>query len=273
MRLHTLMYHDVVADGQFDASGFPGPGPARYKIDWELFVEHLDRIGGRVSAAPLRGDEILTGRTPEGWAITSDDGGESSLRMGEELARRGWSAHFFITTGRIDHPGFVSSEAVQRLDAMGHVIGSHSRTHPRRLSACSPDELLEEWRSSVEHLADLLHRPVVTASVPGGYHSIGVTRAAAAAGIRMLFTSEPIDRARPTGDCLVAGRFAVHSGTPAKTVAAAASGVGVVWRRQRAGWNARKAIKVVGGEAYIKARSALLARSWSGRSHDGEHGR
>jgi peptidoglycan/xylan/chitin deacetylase (PgdA/CDA1 family) len=259
MKLQTLMYHDVVEHGRFDASGFPGAGPARYKLGWSAFVDQLDRIGELTGQPPATAEDILAGRAAGRWAITVDDGGESSLRMGQELSRRGWSGMFFVTTGRIGEPAFLAPEAIRELRSMGHELGSHSRSHPPRLSACSPAQILDEWRSSAADLADLLGSPVTTASVPGGYHSRRVVEAAEIAGIRILCTSEPVRTVRRADGCLVLGRFAVHRGVPPQTVAAASRDA-TPWLRQRAGWTARKAAKAVGGEAYIKARAAVLAR-------------
>ena len=44
LRAISLMYHDVVEQESVDASGFPGRGPARYKLDWTLFDRHLGAI-------------------------------------------------------------------------------------------------------------------------------------------------------------------------------------------------------------------------------------
>ena len=45
MRALSLEYHDVVAGEDSDATGFPGPGPASYKIPLAAFEAHLDAIG------------------------------------------------------------------------------------------------------------------------------------------------------------------------------------------------------------------------------------
>jgi len=57
----------------------------------------------------------------------------------------------------------------------------------------------------------------------GGYFSAQVARAAAAAGLTALFTSEPEIRVREVDGCAVLGRFAIRRGNsldyPAKLVA------------------------------------------------------
>lgn len=139
----VLMYHDVV-ERRVDESGFPGAGPARYKLSRAAFAAQLDAIAAATAAPPLS-LETLPARGG-GWALTFDDGGASALPVGEALAERGWTAHFFVTTDRLGTAGFLRPDGVRALGGMGHVIGSHSRTHPARMSALTPDQLLEEWR-------------------------------------------------------------------------------------------------------------------------------
>jgi saccharopine dehydrogenase-like NADP-dependent oxidoreductase len=65
------------------------------------------------------------------------------------------------------------------------------------MSKLSWAELLREWKESCAKLSDILQEPVVTASVADGYYSRKVGKAAAAAGIQVLFTSEPSANGRP----------------------------------------------------------------------------
>ena len=256
----VLMYHDVVR-GDSDASGFPGAGPARYKLEWERFVEHLQALERATPGVPDTVETFLERCAgPGSWSLTFDDGGSSALGIGEELARRRWRAHFFVTTDFIGDPGFLTPGDVRNLSDMGHVIGSHSCSHPTRMSACSPTELRDEWGRSVEVLSELVGRQVTTASVPGGYFASGVATAAAAVGISALYTSEPVRAVRSTNGCLVIGRYAALRGTPASTVVDVALGRPLPWLRRRATWDAAKLAKAIGGELYPKARRAWLAR-------------
>jgi peptidoglycan/xylan/chitin deacetylase (PgdA/CDA1 family) len=260
------MYHDVIRAGHVDASGFPGAGPARYKLEWGRFLEHLDLLERIVARGPDVADRAASGRVPPGsWSLTFDDGGVSALEIGEELARRGWRAHFLIPTDFIDKPGFLGRDDITALGRMGHLIGSHSCSHPARMSSCSWAELMDEWRRSTELLSELLGEKVCLASVPGGYYSTTVVRAAAAAGIATLYTSEPVRTASAIDGCVVIGRYAVVRGTPARTAADVAAGRSLPWLRQRASWNVRKGAKTLGGGLYPKARAAVLKRVGSHR--------
>ncbi|MEK6328276.1 MAG: polysaccharide deacetylase family protein [Actinomycetota bacterium] len=257
-----LAYHDVIGvGGNPDASGFQGPGPARYKLDWDQFNAHLEAIAAATGRAPVLASDLIEGRAgADSWSITFDDGGSSSVTIGEELARRGWPGQFFVVSARVGTPGFLGADGIRALTGMGHVIGTHSVSHPRRMSALPQEELLEEWRGSALALEELVGSPVEIGAVPGGYYSRRVARAAAAAGLTALFTSEPVRAVRRVDGCLVIGRASVHSGTLAARSAELATGRSLPWQRGRLAWDARKVAKAVGGEAYLKLRTAALAR-------------
>jgi peptidoglycan/xylan/chitin deacetylase (PgdA/CDA1 family) len=249
------MYHGVAAeDGPDD--GFPGPGAAAYTLTPARFGEHLAQIAAATGRAPGRADALTEGA----WMLTFDDGAASALEAAEQLAHRSWPGHFFITTDVVGSPGFLDWDEVCALARAGHVIGSHSCSHPDRMAACSWEQLLDEWSRSAAVLAEALGRPVATASVPGGLYSPSVGRAAAAAGFTTLFTSLPRQRLGSIDGCLLVGRYAIRRDTPAEEAAAAAAGRAVAWARQRAAWELRGAVKRVAGAHYERVRRALLAR-------------
>jgi peptidoglycan/xylan/chitin deacetylase (PgdA/CDA1 family) len=255
----ALLYHDIVVAGEEDATGFPGAGPGRYKLEADQFALQLGAIAAAGCAATTAADNLSAGG-PRQLFLTFDDGGISALRIADLLAEHGWKGHFFITTDRVDEPTFVSAPDVRRLRDGGHVIGSHSCSHPERMSRCSWDELVHEWTTSVSRLAEILGEPVTCASVPGGYYSTRVARAAAAAGLTTLFTSEPTTRVSAIDGCRVLGRYMILRGTSTATAVALAAGRLQPRARQVAWWNTKKVAKVVGGDAYVHFRRTVLAR-------------
>jgi peptidoglycan/xylan/chitin deacetylase (PgdA/CDA1 family) len=259
MRTQALIYHDIV-DGDPDQSGFVGAGPARYKLSTERFRAHLDAIGDALNDEPGVVDDLLAGDSDKAtWLLTFDDGGASALAIGEELARRQWRGHFFITTSRTGERGFLTASEIIELGRMGHVIGSHSASHPSRMSSLSEDALREEWRASVGSLADLLGREIRSASVPGGYYTKRVARAAAKAEIAALFTSEPVRTPQRVGECLVVGRLSVRAGTSAVDASRIAAGDPWPWRREWVSWNIRRSAKAVLGKRYDRLRGVVLS--------------
>src|SRR5215467_13271508 len=170
MRAHSIMYHDVVEGGDFASSGFPGEGAHVYKLRREDFERHLDAISAAVSGAAVT--FLASKRNWSGVPVflTFDDGGASALHpTADLLERHGWRGHFFVTTERIGTAGFLSVAEVRELHERGHVVGSHSASHPTRMAVLTRAELDREWRDSTERLAELVGEPVKTASVPGGY--------------------------------------------------------------------------------------------------------
>jgi peptidoglycan/xylan/chitin deacetylase (PgdA/CDA1 family) len=243
----ALMYHDVE----------PG-NPDVYAVTPERFREHLDAIVAAGCGAPARFDALAAGA--DGWAITFDDGGSSALAVGEELARRSWVGHFFIAIDYVGRPQSLDWDGVREVARMGHVIGSHSCSHPDRMADLSWEQLLDEWTRSAAALADALGEPVAAASVPGGLYSAAVGRAAAQAGYTTLFNSLPSQRVRAVDGTRLIGRYAVRRDTGTAEAAAAAAGAGLPWARQAAAWRMRGAVKKVAGRRYESLRRALLAR-------------
>ena len=249
----SIMYHDVVANGDIRSSGFAGAGADIYKLDRDEFARHLDGI----HASPIRTSDEWT--QPRPVFLTFDDGGESAhSNIAPMLEQRGWRGHFFITTDRIGTPGFVQREQIRDLDARGHIIGTHSCSHPARISSCTAAELRHEWEDSSAILAELTGKPITVASVPGGFYSNAVGEAAARAGIRVLFTSEPTTRVAREGDCLLLGRYGVWRGMPPSTSSRLASGAFLPRWRQSVWWQVKKAAKALPGDPYAKLRDALL---------------
>jgi peptidoglycan/xylan/chitin deacetylase (PgdA/CDA1 family) len=260
MKAITLMYHDVVAHDDWDASGFPGADAARYKLDHDSFNDHLRAIADATSVAPttiLELSRAAQAQTP--LLLTFDDGGASACALiADMLEARGWRGHFFVATDYVDTPTFLSRAQLRELHARGHVVGSHSSSHPVRMSRCTWDELLREWRASLALLADTLGARVAVASVPGGYYSQRVAAAAAEAGIETLFTSEPTTTSRTVAGCQVFGRYAIQRGTTARTAAQLAAGRLAPRLQQQFVWQAKKVTKALGGSYYLKLRRALI---------------
>jgi peptidoglycan/xylan/chitin deacetylase (PgdA/CDA1 family) len=259
----ALMYHDVIPAGREDTSGFPGGDAARYKLTPQQFDDHLAAI--RATAAPpagaaVRGRPAAAGQ-PTPLFITFDDGGASAMTIADQLERFGCRGLFFMTAAYVGRPGFLRLGELRELRQRGHVVGSHSYSHPLRMARLPVARIDDEWRRSVEVLGDILGDPVVTASVPGGHQSLVVARMAAAAGIRFLFTSEPVVRTREVDGMRVIGRYVVRRSTSPRVVAAVAAGALTPRLKQLALWELKKVAKAVAGGAYLTMRERLLGRS------------
>jgi peptidoglycan/xylan/chitin deacetylase (PgdA/CDA1 family) len=253
------MYHDVAPRGREDSTGFPGQDAARYKLAPEAFDNHLRAIAERAVHAPVTLDRVDLSAS---LLLTFDDGGVSATEyVADALERRGWRGHFFVTTAYIDRPGFLCRGHIRALRQRGHVVGSHSHTHPLGMGRCNESRQRMEWTRSVALLSDILGEPILAASVPGGHYTDLVGRTALDAGVRFLLTSRPTMQIRSVDGLAIIGRYAVRRATSAATVSAAAAGHEWCWRRQAAAWQLREVCKAFGGPLYRRGRERLLGRS------------
>jgi peptidoglycan/xylan/chitin deacetylase (PgdA/CDA1 family) len=261
----SLLYHDVLPEGaEASSSGFGGADADIYKLGESLFSEHLERIAelgaDRVTALtePTMPRERAS-RAPV--LFTFDDGGvtadEPTARLLEE---RGWRGHFFVVTERLGRKGFLNPSQLVQMRKRGHLIGSHSHTHPAGFSRLSYERMVQEWRQSREILEKILGEPVWSASVPGGFYSREVARAAREAGYRVLFNSEPAAGPTDVDGLLVLGRYGIQHRTSAEAALRLARADRLPLLRQSLTWNAKKPLKKIGGPAW------LVFRRWFFRS-------
>lgn len=258
MRRCALLYHDVVEPGADDGSGFPGGAAARYKLPAEEFARHLDALAAATPGPPARVDAAPPPGAAVPWLLTFDDGGASARAVGERLAERGWPAHFFVTADRVGTRAFLGRDDVRALAALGHLIGSHSCSHPSDMARSPRAAVLAEWARSAAVLGDLVGEPVRVASVPAGSYARHVAEAASEAGLTVLFNSEPVTRARTVEGCLVLGRYTLRRGNSARTAARLAAGAPGARAGQLAAWRAKRAVRRVMGGGYERMRHRLL---------------
>ena len=197
MRQISLMYHDVY----FQSPGESGLAADMYKISVSQFEEHIKRI---CDLKKLVSSSIV---------LTFDDGGSSFYApISQLLDKYSLKGYFFVATDYIGKTGFLSEEQIIDIEKRGHIIGTHSHFHPENISTLSPIEIEFEWVESVRILSRILGHTIQFGSIPNGYQSDIVLNAAAKAGIKELFTSEPLCKERRYKDLTLFGRFVVLSG-------------------------------------------------------------
>ena len=241
----SLLFHDVYLR-QPQESGFTSLAADRYKLPVDRFEAQLDGLVNAEDPAP--------------FVTTFDDGGLSFYTVvADRLDLLGWRGHCLVATDFIGRYGFLNASQIRDLDARGHLIGSHSASHPARFHRCSPDQMYREWRHSREVLEHIVGHAVRTASVPGGFLSRAVARAASDAGIRVLFTSEPITRTHYEGRCAVVGRFAIRHSSDVDLARRLVEPPPFTRWREWAAWNAKSAIKPLLGRSYARVADWLMA--------------
>jgi peptidoglycan/xylan/chitin deacetylase (PgdA/CDA1 family) len=252
MKTVSLLFHDVYeADPR--ESGFASEAADRYKLSVREFDAQLSGL-----------KDVAPGRV----AMTVDDGGVSYYtQVADRLEAHGWRGHCFVSTDFIGARGFLDARQLRELDARGHVIGSHSASHPSRISACTPDAIRREWAGSRRILEDLLGHEVSVGSVPGGYHSRQVARAAREAGLRVLFTSQPTRTVGEEQGCTVIGRFTIRRGDPLDLARRLVLPSPWARRAAWASWNAKGLVKPLLGQSYGRVADWVLAGRTCTRDH------
>lgn len=193
----VLMFHDVISTF-CPISGFQTVGANQYRLDRLAFEKIVDFI------EQLKVDVVYS----------FDDGGVSFLDViAPILEKYNKKGVFCITTSCIGRPGFLSEKQIKTLEAHGHLIASHSHSHPRDISKLSEKEIFEEWSESKRILETIVGKPITIASIPGGAVSKKVINSLFKAGYSEIYTSEPSNIKRRYSKGCVIGRFAIKYST------------------------------------------------------------
>jgi peptidoglycan/xylan/chitin deacetylase (PgdA/CDA1 family) len=255
MQSLVLEYHDVYDGLDPDASGFPGSGPASYKLSTTDFRLHLDAMRSRGLSASLAPGWLEAGGEGRPLFLTFDDGGAGAGGAAADVLEScGWRGHFFLTAGRIGTRGFLDATTIRELRGRGHVIGTHSFSHPTMMGALKRDEILSEWIQSRAVIEDLLGEPVGSGSVPGGYYTRSVGEAASEAGLGILFTSMPKTTVLSVGPCRIFGRYTIRRWTSPLSAARIASGALGPRLSQWAIYTTLNTLRSLAGTRYTKLR-------------------
>ena len=129
--------------------------------------------------------------------ITADDGYEDdATEMLPVLRRLNLKATFYIVTGRIGMPGFVTVAELGRLAEAGMDIGAHTRTHVD-LTQLAPRLAREEIAGSARDLGRVVGGPVPWFAYPFGAVSPEVVRMVEGAGFALAVTTRGGTRELP----------------------------------------------------------------------------
>jgi hypothetical protein len=259
VRAISLGYHDIV-ERQTSATDGVRSCPHQYALERSAFLEHLRGIDARAGSAVSTITEYCQSRLQLPVFLTFDDGASSAHScIAPDLERFGWRGHFFVVSDWIGTPAFLTANQIRDLDERGHIIGSHSCSHPERMSKIGRNAMSQEWRDSCAALSDVLGKAVRIASIPNGYYSRAVAETAAEAGIEALFTSEPISRTFSVDGCLILGRYSIKSNGRLSLSGEIAAGDAWPRAQQFASFGLMKVAKAVGGETYLGVRKAILS--------------
>jgi peptidoglycan/xylan/chitin deacetylase (PgdA/CDA1 family) len=121
--------------------------------------------------------------------ISVDDGYVDDVRtILPDLQRWHMTATFFVITGRMTEPGFLTADQIRQLDRAGMDVGDHTAHHVD-LRAITPSELRMETAGSRRTLDAVLGHPVYYFAYPFGAYNDAVVQAVSAAGFTMAYTT------------------------------------------------------------------------------------
>lgn len=246
MKRIVLMYHDVYEKNP-NESGFNRASMLQYKISKDDFIKQVEAV--RKKLASYDGIEVV---------FTFDDGGVSFLSIvAPVLEANGLKGLFFISTKYLNSDGFLTKEQLIELDMRGHIIGSHSYSHPENLKDLSFEKQTKEWTDSFDDLQSILGHPIKEVSIPNGYYDKRTHSLFESKGIKNIYTSEPSTRVREKTGIRTYGRFVVHNGMTTEDV------LDIVFSKRKRmilsfRWSLLNVLKIILGKNYNNIKQLTL---------------
>ncbi len=186
VRVPVLTYHRVAplsAVGQLDL-----------KVDPANFAGELQALhaaGYHTIHQSQLFDALYKGAAlpPKPVIISVDDGYVDDVRtILPDLERWHMVGTFFVITGRMSEPGFLSADQIRELDRAGMDVGDHT-AHHLDLPALTASELSSETAGSKHVLEGVLGHPVYYFAYPFGAFNTTVVSAVRAAGFTMAYST------------------------------------------------------------------------------------
>lgn len=189
----VLAYHEIL----------PAPSKYLYGVSHAQFKEHASLF------TPAASGTTSSMSSP---GITFDDGHRSNFETAYPLLEQyGLRATFFVLAGCLGRSiEYLSWSQASEMAASGHRVQSHGWSH-RLLTQCGPRELEEELSRSKQELENRLGIGVDSFSPPGGRWNERIVAAAARAGYKFMFHSNPWARPQNLNGVRIQGRLMVTS--------------------------------------------------------------
>ena len=187
--VNILLYHEVT-DFPERGKKIRKMGPAGSLLVGQ-FEEQMALISERPNTKVVTADDIFSGAENNFKKIvfTFDDGFIGNYLFAFDILERyGFKATFFITVEDISKERYMSWEQLSVLYKSGHLIQSHTMTHPM-LGVCNERQVTYELEISKKTIEDKIGAPVRYLSVPFGSLNERVIRISQHAGYKAIFTS------------------------------------------------------------------------------------
>ena len=250
-----LMYHELELPGRRLCQS--EPGYVRYILSAEEFAGQM----GQMSALHLRGVSVSDALklTEPAVAVTFDDGCETDLLSAAPILKdHNFGATFFVVSGFVGKPGYLSQLQVRELSALGFEIGCHSMTHPY-LPDLDDAGLHHEIADAKTVLEQIVGKSVEHFSCPGGRYDSRAMRVAKDAGFVTVSTSVPRANTAKT-DKFALGRVAIRRGVESSEFQQLCRGESL-WKLNLRGEVRNGVKRLLGNAVYDRLRASLLKKS------------
>ncbi len=181
-RLPILMFHYVRPLPLFNQEG------AALSVNPATFDQDLDTLQ-RDGANTVSFADLASGLLPDRPVIlTFDDGYEDSYTtVLPALLARHQKATFFIVSGFVGHPGYLTWDQIREMHRAGMEIGAHTVDHAD-LSKLSDAKQASQIDQSISDIDNQLDMKVISFAYPSGQYGPLTPQLLGAAGIRYAVT-------------------------------------------------------------------------------------
>ena len=270
MKLPVLIYHKVTKEGRAALA----PHEAVYTLsvdEFEFQMGTVAREGFRTPALHelprlLQEDEKASKQGVRTLMLTFDDGTEDHYHTVYPILKRlGLKGVFFVVTGRVGQPGYVTWPQLREMSDAGMDIESHSHTHPF-LTEFNAEETLQELLISKKLIEDRLGKPADSFGVPGGFFNQATLAIADQVGYRYVCTSRWGINSL-TADLKVLRRISIMAGDGQKLFRAALDGrEAYIWMRRMVRVPLSIPKRILGPTQYARFRRWILALTHKDKS-------
>jgi peptidoglycan/xylan/chitin deacetylase (PgdA/CDA1 family) len=189
LRVPVLTYH-VLAPweiGQAYASTDSDVVPELFEAQLKALRDGGWRtVTANALADALRRERPLPRRT---MVIAIDDGHDDGFDFGLPILRRhGFAATYYVISGRVGQPTYLTWDQVRALRDAGMEIGNHTVDHVPLTTLAAPDVLRQIARAQTDFTERLGRAPTTFAYPFGKFDSVTIS-AVRTAGLRLAFTT------------------------------------------------------------------------------------
>jgi peptidoglycan/xylan/chitin deacetylase (PgdA/CDA1 family) len=248
-----LMYHELELPERKLVQN--EAGYVRYILPVQMFRSQMEWL--KTSGfSGLSVSEALLYRSTPAVCLTFDDGCETDLITAAPILQEfAFRATFYVTSGFLGTPGYLSSDQLRNLDSLGFEIGCHSMTHPY-LSDLTDAELGREIIDAKVQIEQILGHTINHFSCPGGRYNRRTLETARRAGFRSVANSRFHANSHTTGHYEL-GRVALLRDTSLTNFATTCQGRGL-WKDRLKDGTRQGVRQLLGNSVYDRMRATLL---------------